>query len=132
LAAPHQSSSTKALSVGFGLFMGIVPIWGFQLLVGIPLAIFFRLNKILFLIAANISIPPMIPFIIYASYSFGGYFYQNDNRMVELSIHDLTLESIHLNFIQYFLGGAGLAVATGALGFILSLPLFKYLKFRNS
>lgn len=132
LAAPHQSSSTKALSVGFGLFMGILPIWGFQLLIGIPLAIFFRLNKILFLIAANISIPPMIPFIIYASYLFGGYFYHNENRMADLSLQDLTLESIHLNFVQYFVGGVGLAVVAGGLGFLLSLPFFKYLKFRNS
>lgn len=44
--------------------MGIVPIWGFQLLVGIPLAVLMRMNKVLFIAAANISIPPMIPLII--------------------------------------------------------------------
>src|SRR5690606_41820547 len=46
-------------------------IWGFQLLVGIPFAIFTKLNKVLFIAAANISIPPFIPFIIYGSYKMG-------------------------------------------------------------
>ncbi len=27
----HHSALTKALSVAFGIFMGIIPIWGFQL-----------------------------------------------------------------------------------------------------
>ncbi|MBP8669179.1 MAG: DUF2062 domain-containing protein, partial [Bacteroidia bacterium] len=44
-----ESILKKSLSVGFGVFMGIVPIWGFQLLVGIPLAVLFRLNKVLFI-----------------------------------------------------------------------------------
>ena len=35
----------KAVSVAFGIFMGIVPIWGFQLVVAIFLAILFKLNK---------------------------------------------------------------------------------------
>src|SRR5690606_36543424 len=73
---PDESNSSKAASIGFGLFMGIVPIWGFQLLTGIPLSIYFRLNKVLFITAANISLPPAIPFILFASYKFGGLFYQ--------------------------------------------------------
>jgi hypothetical protein len=56
----EESNFSKAKSIGFGFFMGIVPIWGFQLLVGIPLSIYFRMNKVLFLAAANISIPPAI------------------------------------------------------------------------
>lgn len=132
IAAPHQSNLVKALSIGFGLFMGIVPIWGFQLLIGIPLALFFRLNKILFLIAANISIPPMIPIIIYASYLVGGWFYSNDESVMNLSLTSLTLESIHLNFVQYFIGGICLAIMAGIAGFIISLPIFKFIVFRDS
>ena len=68
---PEESNGMKALSIGFGFFMGIVPLWGFQLLIGIPLAVLFRMNKVLFIAAANISIPPMIPFIIYGSFLCG-------------------------------------------------------------
>ncbi len=120
---PNETNFTKAISVGFGLFMGIVPIWGFQLLIGIPLAIYFKMNKVLFLTATNISLPPVIPFIIYGSYKFGGLFYQNTVQIN--AIHELTLDSIHLNFVQYFLGGTLLAVMAGVTAFIGSFALFK-------
>ena len=45
----------KAASIGFGIFMGIFPIWGFQLIIGIPLAILFKMNKVLFIVFANIN-----------------------------------------------------------------------------
>ena len=42
--------------------MGIVPIWGFQMLAALFLSYIFRLNKIIVLLFSNISIPPLIPF----------------------------------------------------------------------
>ncbi|REA59428.1 DUF2062 domain-containing protein [Dyadobacter luteus] len=123
---PGESNFSKAISIGFGFFMGIVPIWGFQLLIGIPLSMYFRMNKVLFITAANISIPPMIPLIIFGSYKLGGLFYQNGLQLTDIS--DLTLESIHVNFVQYFLGGTVLAIAAGLLGFLSSLLLFNILR----
>lgn len=123
---PEESNLSKAASIGFGFFMGIVPIWGFQLLIGIPLSVYFKINKVLFLTAANISIPPFIPFIIFGSYKFGGIFYKNGVQLK--SVKDLTLESIHVNFVQYFLGGTLLAVFMGFVGFGLSFVLFKILR----
>ena len=119
----NESNISKAKSIGFGIFMGIVPIWGFQLLVGIPLAVYFRMNKVLFLTAANISLPPFIPFIIFGSYKFGGLFYKNGVQLD--SFEDLTLESIHVNFVQYFLGGTLLALFSGLSAFGISLIVLK-------
>lgn len=121
-----ESNLSKAKSVGFGFFMGIVPIWGFQLMVGIPLSIVFRMNKVLFLTAAHISIPPAIPFIIYASYKFGGLFYRNGVQIT--SLENVTLESIHVNFVQYFLGGTLLAAVVGVVGFVGSFLLLALLR----
>jgi hypothetical protein len=73
----------RAASVGFGMFMGIVPIWGFQLLVGIPLAIAMRLNKTLFIVAANISIFP--PVIWVASLAVGKWLYGNPTWKISLN-----------------------------------------------
>jgi uncharacterized protein (DUF2062 family) len=123
---PDETNFSKAKSVGFGFFMGIVPIWGFQLMVGIPLSIVFRMNKVLFLTAAHISIPPAIPFIIYASYKFGGLFYRNGVQIT--SLENLTLQSIHVNFVQYFLGGTLLAAAVGAVGFVVTFLLLTLLR----
>jgi uncharacterized protein (DUF2062 family) len=116
-----ESNLSKAKSIGFGFFMGIVPVWGFQLLIGIPLSIYFKMNKVLFLTAANISIPPFIPFIIFGSYKFGGMFYQNGVQLT--SFENLTLSSIHVNFVQYFIGGTLLAVAAGLAGFAITYLL---------
>lgn len=123
---PEESNFSKARSIAFGIFMGIVPIWGFQLLVGIPLSVYFKMNKVLFLTAANISLPPLIPFIIFFSYKFGGLFYKNGVQLD--SIKDLSLDSINKNFVQYFLGGTLLAVFAGLLAFAISLILFKVLR----
>ena len=123
---PDESNFSKAASIGFGFFMGILPIWGFQLLIGIPLSVYFKMNKVLFLTAANISLPPIIPFIIFGSYQFGGLFYRNGLQLD--SVKDLTLESIHYNFVQYFLGGTLLAIFAGLAGFGVSYLLFKMLR----
>lgn len=124
-----ESNFKKAASVGFGVFMGIVPIWGFQLLVGIPLAVLMRMNKVLFIAAANISIPPMIPLIIFASYYTGGFFVEGKMRFQSLA--DITLESIHANFIQYATGACILAVIAGAIAAVITYMVFSIYKFRK-
>ncbi|MCF0056427.1 DUF2062 domain-containing protein [Dyadobacter sp. CY356] len=123
---PEESNYSKAISIAFGVFMGIIPIWGFQLLIGIPLSVYFKMNKVLFLTAANISLPPLIPLIIFFSYKFGGLFYKNGVQLD--TIEKLTLDSINKNFVQYFLGGCLLAISAGLLAFGISLVLFKILR----
>jgi len=68
---PRYSNLNLALSVAFGIFMGIIPIWGYQLVSAIFLAYLFKLNKTIVIISANISLPPLIPFILFASVKTG-------------------------------------------------------------
>lgn len=116
---PEETNIRKAASIGFGFFFGILPIWGFQLLVGIPTAIFLRMNKVLFIAAANISLPPMIPFIIFFSYLMGQPFSDAEPIPFE-KLSTLTLENIHDNFIQYVIGAIILSIAVGLAGFMVS------------
>jgi len=97
-----ESNAKKALSIAFGVFMGIVPIWGFQLVVAIFLAVVLKLNKYLVIISANVSLPPMIPVIIYLSYITGGYVI--DQPIAVAFDRGLSVASIHQNFVQYFVG----------------------------
>lgn len=53
-----------ALAVGLGLFFGIVPLWGIQMATVAVVAHRLRLNKAIALVASNVSIPPVAPFII--------------------------------------------------------------------
>ena len=115
---PNEKPIVKAISVGFGFFMGIMPLWGFQLLIGIPLAIWFKMNKALFITAANISIPPMIPLVIFSSYYTGSFFMEEAVVLPKMS--EITLESIHLNVVQYAVGAVVLAVIMGVVGTLVS------------
>ncbi|MFD2919014.1 DUF2062 domain-containing protein [Terrimonas rubra] len=122
LSEPNETNARKAASVGFGVFMGIVPIWGFQLLVGIALAVLMRLNKVLFVIAANISIPPMIPLIIFLSYKAGAYWM--GDKAVNLGFSEgISLQTIRLNLTQYIYGSITLAVVAGLLFGLLTWGL---------
>ncbi|RAW00154.1 DUF2062 domain-containing protein [Pseudochryseolinea flava] len=121
---PSESAERKAISVAFGIFMGIVPIWGFQLLVAIPTAIALRFNKALVILAANISIPPMIPLILFLSHLTGALWMGED--AVEISFnHELSLELFRDSFFQYVIGAVTLAVAAGVLFGIVTYGLLK-------
>ncbi|GAB3418844.1 DUF2062 domain-containing protein [Niabella aquatica] len=130
LLKPGESDTRKAYSVAFGGFMGIVPIWGFQLLIGIPLAHFFKLNKTLFIIAAHISIPPLIPVILFFSYKMGKLFM--GSRAVDISFNkQLTLEKIGQNLEQYIYGAFFLAVAVGVLFWMIAFLFLKVRKLKK-
>ncbi|MGB0917249.1 MAG: DUF2062 domain-containing protein [Flavobacteriales bacterium] len=124
---PEETNLRKATSIGFGFFMGLLPIWGFQLLIGIPTAIFLRLNKVLFIAAANISLPPLIPFIIFLSYLMGQPFVDAEQIPFD-QLSELSLDNIHDNFIQYVIGAILLSVVTGLIGFLASWAAFSILR----
>lgn len=126
----HQSDRLKALSVAFGVFMGIIPIWGFQLVVAIFLAILLRLNKALVIVAANISIPPMIPLIIFCSYKLGAYWMNGRAQHLAFS-SNISLKTIQHNFEQYIYGSITLAILAGALTGIITFGLIKVFKKRK-
>lgn len=122
----EESNRMKSLSLAFGVFMGIFPIWGFQLLVGIPLAVLFRMNKVLFIAAANISIPPMIPVIMYLSLLVGQYVVHgqvNYDRIWHLSHSD-----IGKTIYDYLIGACIMASMAFVLVFLMSSILFYYLR----
>lgn len=120
----HQSPQLKAISVALGIFMGIVPIWGFQLVTAIFLAVLFNLNKPLVIIAANISIPPMIPVIIFLSYKMGAWWMGANAMQISFS-KAITLDSIKHNLLQYIYGSLSLAIVAGIAFGLLTLIFLK-------
>ncbi|MES1214372.1 MAG: DUF2062 domain-containing protein [Bacteroidota bacterium] len=128
---PLQADYIKALSVAFGVFMGIIPIWVFQLLVAIALAIVLRLNKTLVIIAANISVPPMIPLLIFLSYKMGAFWMPHNAVSLPFS-SQITLHAIRINLLQYIYGSITLAIAGGILFGLLTFVLLKFFKRKTS
>ncbi|HLK27185.1 MAG TPA: DUF2062 domain-containing protein [Puia sp.] len=127
LLESSQPDYIKAISVGFGMFMGIIPIWGFQLLTAVALAILFRLNKALVILAAHISFAPLIPFIIYLSYKTGAW-WMGENAVHMKYSWRITLTSIKQNAEQYIAGSIILAIIMGIIGWLLTLVLLKLMK----
>lgn len=96
-----ESNAKITLAIMLGIFMGIVPIWGYQMLAAVFLAALFKLNKVIVLVASNISIPPVMPFLLYGSYATGCY--ATGNR-INLNLMEISLESMKNVLFQYLIG----------------------------
>lgn len=68
-----DSPLKKSLSVALGILVGLSPLWGFHTLTVLFLAFVLRLNKLIAFTFSNVSIPPMIPLIIYTSLQIGSF-----------------------------------------------------------
>ena len=105
---PRFSNLNLALSVAFGIFMGIIPIWGYQLVSAIFLAYVFKLNKVIVAIAANISLPPVIPLILFASVKTGEFVL---GVKTGLNFHsEITFDVIKSLLLVYVTGSIVLAI----------------------
>lgn len=127
---PADSDEKKALSAAFGIFMGILPIWGFQTLAALFLSVVFKLNKTLVGIFLLISFPPLIPLIVFLSYRIGGLWAGNNVKEVTLPAKT-SIQNFDAHLQQYLYGSVSLAIvaaiAIGVLTFA-SLKLVKILR----
>lgn len=118
----NESSLRISFAVALGAAMGVSPFWGFQIILELILSHLLKLNKAIVLIASHISIPPLIPFVIYYSYKLGGLAYDSN---LKLDISNLTLESVSLNFVQYFIGAFMLMGVLAVLFFSVTYTFLK-------
>jgi len=108
----------KSLSMGFGVFMGITPFWGYQIWLAIGLAHLLKLNKVIVAIFSNISIPPLIPFILYGSYYLGAVLLNKPTELIFST--DLSLSDVWNYLYPYLYGSFILAILSGLSVFLLS------------
>ncbi|MDR6966075.1 glycosyltransferase involved in cell wall biosynthesis [Flavobacterium arsenatis] len=124
--ASSDSNLKKALSIALGVFVGIAPVWGFQTLAVISLAVVLRLNKALAFAFSNISIPPMIPFIVWGSLEIGSLFVSNP--IVFNWDTSINFQEVKIHLFQYLVGSFVLATVMAILfgvGSYLVLSLSK-------
>jgi len=117
-----DSNSKIALSVAVGAFMGVMPIWGWQMLAAVAVASFFRLNRFIALASSNISIPPLLPFILFLSY-FSGELVLGGSSDIQPYTTNISLAWVKQNLLQYLVGslvfGFLLAITMGSLTYLL-------------
>ena len=103
-----------SLAVGLGLFLGIAPLWGFQTLATAVAAHWLRLNKAIAVLASNISIPPVLPFILYAALALGHWMFTG--QLVDFSAKEITKEVVLDYLWHWFVGSLVLASIVAAIG----------------
>lgn len=108
-----DSNKIKSLSIALGVLFGILPVWGFQTFLVMFFAVMFRWNKVLAFAFSNISIPPMIPLIIWLSLKVGAIVVPS---LSTFSFDkEMTFSMIQDHFLQYLIGSVILAISTAFL-----------------
>ena len=113
-----DSNLQMAAAMGWGIFCGIIPLWGYQMIFAGISAHFMKLNKIIAVVFSNISIPPMIPFILYGSMVAGAWILNIENPF---SIDNISLKTVGQSISQYLVGSVVLAAISGVVVFAISL-----------
>lgn len=107
-----------AAAMGWGIFCGIIPIWGYQMAFAGLSAHFMKLNKVVAVVFSNISIPPMIPFLLYGSMLFGSWILNIENVF---SFENVSLSNVGQSLTQYIVGSFAFATISGMLVFAIAL-----------
>lgn len=120
----QEPANKKAAAIALGVFVGISPFWGLHTLLVFSFAALFRLNKVIAFIFSNISIPPLIPFIIYASYQVGSLVTGNGIQWgLKLTDFDSSTE-VFSGLLQYIIGSFALAGFVALLLWVIFYFLF--------
>ncbi len=103
-----------AAAVFLGIFVGILPIYGFQLLVAVSLAIFFKLNKPLTVAGTFVNNPLLQPVIIVCSVELGYLLRSGSFRPFHLSA--LSGPHVKEELLAWVLGSVALGLIAGGTG----------------
>jgi uncharacterized protein (DUF2062 family) len=118
LFSEHTETPARlAAAAGLGLFCGIAPIWGFQMLAAAALAHKFRLNKAIAVTASNVSFPLAAPFILAAGLVLGHYLHTGEWVQFNPAAAKGLLP---VYLCEWVLGSVVLAVLAGLVGGLLT------------
>ncbi|MDT0648169.1 DUF2062 domain-containing protein [Zunongwangia sp. F260] len=122
----REPAHKKAAAIALGVFIGISPFWGLHTLLVFSLGAIFRLNKVIAFLFSNISIPPLIPFIIYGSYQMGSLISGNGlDWKLSMENFDSSAE-IFQSLGLYILGSFVLAGLLALVLWVVFYFLFSY------
>jgi uncharacterized protein (DUF2062 family) len=106
-----------------GLFFSIAPIWGYQMLVAAAAAHLLRLNKAITLLASNISIPPMMPLILYGALALGHWLFTG--QRLDLSPEQMTKAKALEYLWQWVVGSLALGAIVAGAGTLITYVVAK-------
>ena len=117
-----------ACAIGVGLFFGIAPIWGYQMIAAAAVAHWLRLNKAIALLASNISIPPVMPFILYGALALGHWLFTGEG--LDFSWAEMTRARAFDYFLHWLVGSLALGALVASLGTAAAYGLARLIRTR--
>jgi uncharacterized protein (DUF2062 family)/trans-aconitate methyltransferase len=109
-------------AVFLGIFIGIVPIYGFQTLVAVGLALLFKLNKPLVVAATFINNPFLQPAIVISSLEVG--YFLRYGHYHQFAFSGMTVATMRDNLMSWFLGSIVVGAVIGGMGaFIMAVAV---------
>jgi glycosyltransferase involved in cell wall biosynthesis len=122
-----ESNVRMSCAIALGVFCSVILVWGYQAILAAVMAQLLRLNKIVAATFTGISIPPLIPVIIYVSMVLGAEALGIKNYVTLENIsHQSALQSIN----QYIIGSVILGAILAVVGFIIAYFIMR--KYRHS
>ncbi len=103
-----------AAAVFLGIFIGIVPIYGFQTLAAVGVALLFRLNKPLTVAGTFINNPLLLPLIVVASVDLGCFL--RGSPFPPWNASSLTGAHLKEELLAYVIGSVPLGILVGGVG----------------
>ena len=117
-----------AFCIAIGVLFGILPVWGFQMVLAALVSHSLNLSKPLTLMASNISCPIAIPFILYTSL-LCGRFVLSSTGSIGVPIEELQKATVGQYAVEYLIGSVVLAVLCsvffGLIAYLSAKPFLK-------
>lgn len=121
----NESNQKVAAAIAVGVMVGILPIWGFQMAVGIAIAQMFGLNRLVVLATSNVSMPPLIVGVLYGSYQCGRLIFRS---APSISMDNISLDSMLESGMCYIVGAVIFAIFSAAIVYTISFLLLHLLR----
>ena len=118
LLTERLDPASAGAAVFWGIFIGIVPIYGLQTLAAVGLAVLFRLNKPLTLAATFINNPLLLPPIVAASVELGGFL--RHGSFLPWHLAALSDAQLKDQLVSWVLGSLVLGLVVGGAAAILT------------
>lgn len=123
LKSEHTEPARLGWAVGLGVFVGVLPLYGLHTALCLLLAVVLRLNKATMVLASNVSIPLVAPFLVAAGIGLGEWLRFGEVRPLSLDSARTFLGALQLArgelpdlFLSCLLGDAVLGAVLGGLG----------------
>ncbi|MRI00821.1 DUF2062 domain-containing protein [Kriegella sp. EG-1] len=120
----------KALSIALGTFIGLSPLWGFHTVLVITLAVLLKLNKVIAFAFSNVSMAPLIPFVVFLGLQTGSIV---TGQEVNFALSDFTEDFGALKqFKTYIIGSIIFAIFGAVLFGIIGYFILLFFKRNNT